>query len=100
MRVITDREDAARDLRDLLGIPEERIEAVHLGVYVHPQSRPTPEPELRAQLGLDECPVILCVAQKRPHKNQEVLVRALTDERLALAHLVLPGAPAPYEEEH
>jgi glycosyltransferase involved in cell wall biosynthesis len=43
--------------------------------------------------------VILCVAQKRPYKNQEALVRALADERLASARLVLPGAPTAYEQE-
>jgi glycosyltransferase involved in cell wall biosynthesis len=43
-------------------------------------------------------PVIICVAQKRPYKNQEVLVRALADDRLRSARLVLPGAPTSYEE--
>jgi glycosyltransferase involved in cell wall biosynthesis len=98
-RVLTDSEDAARDLHELLGIPRERIDAVHLGVRVDPAAPATPEPELRARLALHDDPVILCVAQKRPYKNQEALVRALADERLAQTRLVLPGAPTAYEEE-
>jgi glycosyltransferase involved in cell wall biosynthesis len=98
-RVITDSEDAARDLHDLLGIPTERIDPIHLGVRLDPSAAATPEPELRGRLGLHADPVILCVAQKRPYKNQEALVRALADERLPSARLVLPGAPTAYEEE-
>ena len=98
-RVITDSEDAARDLNRLLGIPAERIDAIHLGVRLDPSASATPEAELRARLGLHADPVILCVAQKRPYKNQEALVRALADERLASARLVLPGAPTAYEQE-
>jgi glycosyltransferase involved in cell wall biosynthesis len=97
-RVITDSEDAARDLNQLLGIPVERIDAVHLGVRVDPSAPATPEPQLRAQLGLGDDPVILCVAQKRPYKNQEALIRALADDRLTSVRVVLPGAPTAYEE--
>jgi glycosyltransferase involved in cell wall biosynthesis len=97
-RVITVSKDAARDLRDRLGIPAERIDAVHHGVRVDPAAPATPERRLRASLGVQDAPVIVCVAQKRRYKNQEILVRALADERLASAHLVLPGARAPYED--
>jgi glycosyltransferase involved in cell wall biosynthesis len=98
-RVITDSEDAARDLTELLGVPAEHIDPIHLGVRLDPAAPATPEPELRARLGLGDEPVILCVAQKRAYKNQEVLVRALADPRLAAARLVLPGAPSAYEEQ-
>jgi glycosyltransferase involved in cell wall biosynthesis len=98
-RVITDSKDAARDLTELLGVPAERIDAIHLGVRLDSSAPATPGPELRARLGLGGDPVILCVAQKRPYKNQEALVRALADERLASTRLVLPGAPTAYEQE-
>jgi glycosyltransferase involved in cell wall biosynthesis len=97
-RVITDSEDAAHDLNQLLGIPADRIDAIHLGVRVDLSAPATPEPELRARLDLGDGPVVLCVAQKRPYKNQETLVRALADDRLAAAQLVLPGAPTDYEQ--
>jgi glycosyltransferase involved in cell wall biosynthesis len=97
-RVLTDSHDAARDLREQLGIRAERLDVAHLGVRVDPDAPATPESELRERLDLGANPVVLCVAQKRPYKNQEVLVRALSDERLAHARLVLPGAAAPYEQ--
>jgi glycosyltransferase involved in cell wall biosynthesis len=97
-RVITDSHDAAGDLERLLGIRGDRIDVTHLGARVDASAPGTPEPELRAKLDLADAPVVLCVAQKRPYKNQEVLVRALTDPRLGAARLVLPGARSAYEE--
>jgi glycosyltransferase involved in cell wall biosynthesis len=96
-RVIAVSGHAAADLRALFGLPADRIDVIHHGVRVDPSAPATDERELRARLGLEDAPVVLCVAQKRPYKNQEVLVRALADERLAMARLVLPGAPTPYE---
>jgi glycosyltransferase involved in cell wall biosynthesis len=53
---------------------------------------------VRARHGLDGDRLILCVAAKRPHKNQEVLVRAapLLGER---TDVVLAGHPEPYDAE-
>ena len=49
---------------------------------------------MRERLGLGERRVVLCVAAKRPHKNQELLVRAA--ERLpADVVIVLAGHPEP-----
>jgi glycosyltransferase involved in cell wall biosynthesis len=97
-RVITVSRTAASDIRDRLGIAQDRIDAIHHGVRIDPAAPVTPEPALRAELGLGDDPVILCAAQKRPYKNQEALVRALADPRLASARVVLPGAPTAYEE--
>jgi len=97
-RVITDSHDAARDLGELLAIPEDRIDPIHLGVRVEPGAPATREHQLRRTLRLDQDPVIICVSQKRPYKNQEVLVTALADDRLHPARLVLPGAPTAYED--
>ncbi len=41
--------------------------------------------------------MVLCVAQKRPFKNQELLVRALAEPALAGVRPVLPGARTEYE---
>jgi glycosyltransferase involved in cell wall biosynthesis len=97
-RLITVSRDAARDLVQLLNIPVDRIDVAHHGVRVDPDAPATPENELRDRLGLGDDPVVLCVAQKRPYKNQDVLVRALADERVSPAHLVLPGAKTAYED--
>jgi glycosyltransferase involved in cell wall biosynthesis len=96
-RVIAVSETAARDLEEMLGIPHDRIDVARQGVRVATDARATPEHELRARLGLGEGPVILCVAQKRPYKNQESLVRALVKNGLDRARLVLPGVRTDYE---
>jgi glycosyltransferase involved in cell wall biosynthesis len=97
-RVIADSHEAARDLTALLGVRPERLDVVHLGVRADPEAPATGEPRLRARLGLGDGPVVLCVAQKRPYKNQEVLLRALAHERLRSVRLVLPGAASAYSE--
>lgn len=59
---------------------------------------PTPERELRARHRLGDARVALCVAAKRPHKNQELLIRAvrhLPDDVL----VVLAGHPEGYDAE-
>src|SRR6185436_8115575 len=96
-RVIAVSAHAAGDMHELLGVPADRIDVAHHGVRVDDAAPSTPEETLRGRLGLGSAPVVLCVAQKRPYKNQEALVRALVDERLAGVQLVLPGAPSPYE---
>jgi glycosyltransferase involved in cell wall biosynthesis len=96
-RVITGSRYAAGDLVELLGLPADRIDVAHYGVRVDFDTPITPEAELRHRLGLGDQPVVLCVAQKRPYKNQEALVRALSHERIPTAHLVLPGVRTTYE---
>ncbi len=56
-----------------------------------------PEAEIRERLELDGARVVLCVAAKRPHKNQEVLVRAAgeLDDDIVIA---LVGHAEPYEQ--
>jgi glycosyltransferase involved in cell wall biosynthesis len=57
---------------------------------------PTPGERVRARYDLAGAKVVLCVAAKRPHKNQELLVRAapLLD---ADTVIVLAGHAEPYE---
>lgn len=52
--------------------------------------------QMREQLGLRGRRVVLCVGAKRPHKNQELLIRACRDLPSDV-HLVLVGHPEPYD---
>ncbi len=95
-RLLTDSEASKADLVSLLGIDGNRIDVVPLGVQVETTGAWAGEAELRERLGLGAGRVVLCVAQKRPYKGQERLVRALPDLPEDLV-LVLPGAPTDYE---
>jgi glycosyltransferase involved in cell wall biosynthesis len=91
----TGREDIVRTLR----LDPNRVDVTHLGVSVDDRADPMPEGPVRQRLGLGSGPVILCVAQKRQHKNLTALVRALARLDFADACLVIPGSHTPYEEE-
>ncbi len=89
---------AARDeICATLGLDPDRF-----SVVPHGAGRPsaqTQEPSVaQARHRLAGARVVLCVAAKRPHKNQELLVRAL---RHLPEHvvLVLAGHAEPYEQE-
>jgi len=90
---------AARDdIVAELGLAPERFSVVHHGAARPDAVAAAPEGEVRARYGLDGQRVVLCVASKRPHKNQELLVRAaplLGDH----AVVVLAGHPEPYDAE-
>jgi len=90
---------AARDeIVAELGLPPERFDVVHHGATRPDPVEPAPEAEVRRRHGLDGHRVVLCVASKRPHKNQELLVRAAArlDGDVAI---VLAGHPEPYDAE-
>lgn len=95
-RVIAFSQAAADDIVATIGLPRERIDVTPLGTRP-PAAQPAPEPELRRRLGLGDGPVVLSVAQKKPYKNLEVLIRALS-ELPADTRLVLAGAPDPGHE--
>jgi glycosyltransferase involved in cell wall biosynthesis len=95
-RVITGSGVARDDLVHTLGLDGARIDVVPHGVRA--TERPaTPEAELRTRLDLGEAPVVLCVSQKRTHKNLSRLIQAVPG--LGDAVLVLPGAPTPHEAD-
>jgi glycosyltransferase involved in cell wall biosynthesis len=56
----------------------------------------TPSSDLRARLRLGDARVVLCVAAKRPHKNQELLVRAVAALPKDIV-VVLVGHPEDYD---
>jgi len=95
-RVIAISEAARADMTRTLGLDPGRIDVTPLGVRVEPDLPAVAEADLRRGLGLGDRPVVLCVSQKRTHKNLRRLVEATA--RLD-AVLVLPGSPTPYEED-
>jgi glycosyltransferase involved in cell wall biosynthesis len=88
---------AARDeICAVLGLTPEQLTVVHHGYAPSRSTSPTAAEVIRARYGLQGMRAVLCVAAKRPHKNQELLIRALgsLDQDTAV---VLAGHPEPYE---
>jgi glycosyltransferase involved in cell wall biosynthesis len=99
-RILVDAASTREDVVSDLGVPEEKVDVVPLGVAAPPVPPPAAAERARTRFGLGERPVVLSVSAKRPHKNLERLLRALAgipaDRRPSL---VLPGYPTPHEEE-
>ncbi len=88
---------AADETAEVLGIERSRITAIPHGPGRAPGEAASPD-ELRERLGLSAARIALCVAAKRPHKNQRLLVEALP--RLpADVHVVLVGHDEGYGSE-
>jgi glycosyltransferase involved in cell wall biosynthesis len=98
-RVIAISEAAKRDLIVTLGLHPAKIDVTPLGVNLDEVVAPTAEADLRARLELGDDPVLLCVAQKREHKNLGTLIRALAGLEDDRVRLVLPGSSTPHERE-
>jgi glycosyltransferase involved in cell wall biosynthesis len=81
-----------------LALDTSRFDVVHHGATLPARSRATPERQVRERLGLGVRRVVLCVAAKRPHKNQELLVRA-APQLPGDVTIVLAGHPEPYDSE-
>lgn len=81
-----------------LGLDPAAFTVVHHGAEPGRRVAPTPAPAVRERYGLGGRRVVLCVASKRPHKNQELLLRAapLLGDDVAV---VLAGHPEPYDAE-
>jgi glycosyltransferase involved in cell wall biosynthesis len=90
---------AARDeICDVLGFPPERFAVVPHGLGRARGVAGDDHAAVRARHRLDGDRLVVCVAAKRPHKNQEVLVRAapLLGQQ---TDVVLAGHPEPYDAE-
>jgi glycosyltransferase involved in cell wall biosynthesis len=99
-RVIADSHATAADIRRYLGVPDERLDVVPLGVGTSPAGAPEPEAVLRERHGLGGRTVVLSVSAKRPHKNLVRLFEALAAiPRERRPALVVPGYPTPHEAE-
>jgi glycosyltransferase involved in cell wall biosynthesis len=81
-----------------LGLDPAAFTVVHHGAEPGRHAAPTAAPAVRARYGLGGRRIVLCVASKRPHKNQELLVRAapLLGDDVAV---VLAGRPEAYDAE-
>ena len=90
--------EAARDdICATLGLDPARFTVVPHGLGPVPRAEPAPEAAVRERLRLPGGRLVLCVAAVRPHKNQELLVRAL--EHLPDdVTVVLAGRREPYAE--
>jgi glycosyltransferase involved in cell wall biosynthesis len=90
---------AARDeICATLGLDPSSFTVVPHGLGDVPRAEPAPEQPLRERLDLPEGRLVLCVAAVRPHKNQELLIRALPllpDD----VTVVLAGKHEPYADE-
>jgi glycosyltransferase involved in cell wall biosynthesis len=95
-RVIAVSHAAGRDLHDLLGIPDHRIDVVPSGPGIDAAVAPTPEPELRSRLELPDGPLVLSPSARRPHKNLPRLIAAM---RGVDATLVLPGYATAFDDD-
>jgi glycosyltransferase involved in cell wall biosynthesis len=90
---------AARDeICNVLDIDTDRFSVVHHGHELERSATPTAPESIRSRYDLAEAKVVLCVAAKRPHKNQQLLIRAaeLLDAQTVI---VLAGHAEPYEIE-
>ena len=98
-RVVAISNDAAADLRARLGVPAEKIDVTPLGIRPVARAEPADPEGLRARLGLSRRPLVLCVAQKRAHKNMAALLRAVAEMPEEAPQVVLPGSPTAHEGE-
>jgi glycosyltransferase involved in cell wall biosynthesis len=94
-RVLTISSSARDDVVASLRLDEKKVDVTPLGVRLPSQLPAGDIRSVRERLGIVG-PVVLCVAQKRPYKNQEALIRALP--KVGDASLVLVGSPTTYEE--
>jgi glycosyltransferase involved in cell wall biosynthesis len=95
-RLLTISQSAKDDLV-AYGLDPGSIDVTPLGVRAPSVPASKSVAEVRRELALGDAPIVLTVAQKRPYKNLEVLIRALPD--LAGVSLILPGTPTSHEAE-
>ena len=98
-RVLTGAQVAKDDICATLRIDPARVDVVPHGIANRPPAEPEPEALLRERFDLADAPVVLCVAQKRAHKNLDKLIRALALLGDRRTMLVLPGEPTDHERE-
>jgi glycosyltransferase involved in cell wall biosynthesis len=90
--VITTSAHTADDLVRLFGVPRERLKVIYLAANDRFGRVPeAAQAELRQRYGLAR-PFLLCVGERRPHKNQVGLIRAYAASQSRQSHdLVIIG---------
>ena len=99
-RILTLSESAKDDIAQYLQVDRDRIDVTPLGPGLRDDVSPVAEAELRRRLGLGDAPIVLTVSAKRPHKNLERLLEAISrvqDEPAPV--LVAPGYETVFEPE-
>jgi glycosyltransferase involved in cell wall biosynthesis len=94
--LLTDSQASKQDIVQFLGVEPGRIHVAPLGPGIPEPDVPLPLAELRGRLRLGEAPIVLTVAAKRPHKNLDRLLDAVS--RLETdALLIVPGFATSFE---
>ncbi len=92
-RILAISRAIAASLVSLEGVPREKIEVVHYGLESEGFAAQASPGRLRAELGLEDEPLVGFVGRMVEQKGVDVLLRAFVAVRRALpeAHLVLAG---------
>jgi len=98
-RIIAVSQATADDLVAHLGVPADKVDVVPNGFGHGASAVPTPEGELREDLGLGDRRVLLTVSAKRPHKNLPRLIEALAGLGAPRPVLVMPGYPTEHDAD-
>lgn len=98
-RIITISRAVRDDLVTMLGAGGRKLDVTPLGVRIPARAASSAKDALSARLGVGDRPVVICVAQKREHKNLLGLVRALARVADPELMLVLPGRRTPHEAQ-
>ena len=95
-RLITGTVAAREEICAVLGVDPARFSVIHHGHELSQAVTATRAEQIRERYGLGNSRVVLCVAAKRPHKNQELLIRAARALNPDIV-IVLAGHAEPYE---
>ena len=99
-RVIAPSEATKADLVRFLGVAPERVDVTYEGPGMAEGLAPPGEAELRRRFELGDAPVVLSVSAKRPHKNLERLLDAISRVSAEPPPLLLvTGYPTAFEAE-
>jgi glycosyltransferase involved in cell wall biosynthesis len=98
-RVIAISDAAKRDIVETLRLDPAKVDVTPLGVRRNEAHNRVSADDIRRKLGITAGPIVLCVAQKREHKNLARLIRAVTANRDGNMQLVLAGESTPHESD-
>ncbi len=96
--LITGTAAAREEICAVLGVDPARFTVVHHGHEPARAVRASDAESIRERYELGSSRVVLCVAAKRPHKNQELLIRSAQTLDSDIV-IVLAGHAEPYELE-
>ena len=77
-RIIAVSQGTKQDIIESYGLPEDRIEVIYHGVFPEDYAAsPDEKNRIRADLGIDQDPMLLFVGKLGPRKGVDILLRAL-----------------------